>query len=195
VILAALILTLLYVVIITGLQGVVSPAQLQAHSSDALVYTAQAIGGAGWARTLPSALANVSRRFATPVRSSVVTGVLVIALTWVYLLATSVQGAFSAVVNTSGLLFGVFYILTALATITYYRRRIVTSFRDAITVGVLPVGAAVFLGWVLVKSSLSALAAQNWSLLGVLVTGLTLTAMARFGLRSVFFGLPRESDS
>ena len=58
-------------------------------------------------------LANISGRFSTPVNASVATGILIIALTWVYLLAASVQGAFDAVVNVSGLLFGLFYILTA----------------------------------------------------------------------------------
>ncbi len=225
-ILAVVILTLLYVLIITGLQGVVSPARLQNHATAALVYTAQSIGGPGWARVmafalalsviaatgtsivltariiysmasyraLPGRLANVSRRFATPVNASVLTGVLVVALTWVYLLATNVQGAFSAVVNVSGLLFGAFYILTALATIAYYRRRIITSAWDFIVLGVLPTAAAAFLGWVLVRSIQTAPASQNWSLLGVLIAGLALMVFARYGLRSWFFRIRRESS-
>jgi len=40
-----------------GLQGVVSPARLQAHATDALVYTAQALGGSGWAKLMALALA------------------------------------------------------------------------------------------------------------------------------------------
>ena len=64
--------------------------------------------------------------------ASIVTGVCSIALTWVYLLATSVQGAFNAIVTVSGLLFAAFYVLTALATIVYYRRRLVASVRDLI---------------------------------------------------------------
>ena len=62
-----------------------------------------------------------------------------------YLLANSVQDAFTAVIDVSGLLFAVFYILTALATIAYYRRRIVTSARNALVLGVLPLAAAGFL--------------------------------------------------
>jgi len=225
-ILAVLILTGLYVLVITGLQGVVSPARLQAHATTALTYTAQAIAGPGAARVmafalalsviaatgtsivltariiygmasyraLPGRLANVSARFATPVNASLLTGFLIIALTWVYLLATSVQGAFTAVVNVSGLLFAVFYVLTALATLAYYRRRILASPVDAITLGVLPLAAAAFLGWVLARSVLTAPASQNWSLVGVLVTGIALMVFARFGLRSVFFSVRRESD-
>ena len=90
-------------------------------------------------RTLPGFLANVSRRFATPVAASIVVGLLLVALTWVYLLANSVQNAFTAVIDVSGLLFAIFYILTALATVVYYRRRVFTSVWDALILGILPV--------------------------------------------------------
>ena len=56
-IIAVVILTALYELVITGLQGVVPPAQLQAHGSTALVYTAQVIGGPEWARVMAFALA------------------------------------------------------------------------------------------------------------------------------------------
>jgi amino acid transporter len=226
-ILAVLVLTGLYVLAVTGLQGTVSPAELQAHASDALVYTARAVAGPGWARVmafalalsviaatgtsivltariiysmasyraLPGRLANVSARCGTPVSASVLTGVLVIAVTWVYLLAGSVQAAFTAIVDVSGLLFAVFYILTALATITYYRRRILASPLDAVTLGLLPLGAAGFLAWVLARSVQAAPAAQNWSLAGVLATGLLAMLAARYGLKSRFFRLRREAET
>ena len=94
----------------------------------------------------------MSRRFATPVAASILVGVLLIALTWVYLLATSVQNAFNDVIAVTGLLFAIFYIMTALAMIVYYRRRVFGSVRDALILGLLPLGAAGFLGWMLVKS-------------------------------------------
>jgi amino acid transporter len=220
------ILTVIYALAVMGLQGVVPAPQLQAHSTSALVYAAQALGGAGWAkvmalclalsviaatgtnivltaritygmasyRTLPGFLAQVSRRFATPVAASVATGLVLVALTWVYLLATSVQGAFNAVVNVSGLLFAAFYILTALATIIYYRRRLLAGAWDALVLGVLPLGAAVFLAWIIGTSIQDAPAAQNWSLAGIVATGLLAMLVARFGLRSAFFTIPRESD-
>ena len=55
-------------------------------------------------------------------------------------------------IDVTGLLFSIFYILTALAAMTYYRRRITGSPWDFVTVGVLPLGAAGFLGWVFVMS-------------------------------------------
>ena len=226
-ILAVALLTVLYELVLTGLQGVVSPHRLQAHSTDALVYVATTLGGPAWAKVmalalalsviaatgtsivltariiygmaarqvLPRFLADISPRFRTPVAASVVTGVLLVALTWVYLLATSVQGAFNAIVSVSGLLFAAFYVLTALATIVYYRRRLTASVRDFLILGALPLSAAGFLGWVIWTSSWQAPRAQNWSLAGVLVLGAALMLIARFGLRSSFFGARRESSA
>ena len=226
-ILAVALLAVIYTVSMVGLQGVVSPAKLQANSTSALVYVAQALGGGGWAkvmalalalsviattgtgivltarivygmasyRTLPEFLSNVSRRFATPVAASILVGLLILGLSWVYLLTTSVQNAFNDVVAVAGLLFAVFYVLTALATIVYYRRRVLTSAWDALVLGILPLAAAGFLVWVLVRSIQAAPAAWNWSLIGVLGAGLVLMVFARFGLRSSFFQIPRESDN
>jgi amino acid transporter len=118
-------------------------------------------------RALPEFLANVSRRWATPVAASVIVGVLLIGLTWIYLLATSVQNAFNNVIDVTGLLFAIFYMLTALATIVYYRRRVISSFWDAVSLGILPLGAAGFLGWMFVKSVQSAAGAERWSLIGI----------------------------
>jgi hypothetical protein len=119
--------------------------------------------------------------------------VLLIALTWVYLLATSVQNAFSDVIDVTGLLFAIFYILTALATIVYYRRRVIGSFWDAVSLGILPLGAAGFLGWMFVKSLQSAAWQQRWSLIGIVVVGVILMFSARYILQSPFFQIRRES--
>jgi amino acid transporter len=224
VMIAVALLAVIYTLATVGLQGVVSPAKLQANSASALVYIAQALGGSGWGkvmalsvalsaiastgagivitarivygmagqRTLPAFLGTVSRRFATPVWASVVVGVFVIAITWVYLLVTSVQNAFTYVVDATGLLFSAFYVLTALATIAYYRRRIVGRVSDLVWLGVLPLGAAGFLVWIIVKSMLQAGAPENWSILGVVVVGLVLMVVARFWLRSPFFRIRRE---
>jgi amino acid transporter len=144
-------------------------------------------------RVLPSFLGTVNRRFSTPVAASVVVGVLLIAITWIYLLATSVQNAFDSVVNVSGLLFAGFYVMTALATIAYYRRRIIATVWDALLLGILPLAAALFLIWIIFRSMQLAPAQQNWSLVGVIGLGLILLFVARFVLRSPFFQIPRES--
>ena len=226
-IMAVVLLAIIYTLSEVGLQGVVSPAKLQANSSTVLVYAAQALGGSGWAkvmalslalsviattgtgivlsarivygmasyRVLPQFLANVSRRFATPVAASIMVGLLIIGLSWVYLLATTLQNAFTDVVDVTGLLFAIFYILTALATIVYYRRRVFTSLWDAVALGVLPIAAAGFLVWIVVKSLLTAPASQIWSLIGIFGVGLILMLFARLVLRSSFFHIERESDT
>jgi amino acid transporter len=226
VLIAVALLAVIYTLATVGLQGVVSPAKLQANAASALVYIAQALGGGGWGkvmalsvalsaiastgagivitarivfgmarqRVLPPSLAAVSPRFSTPVPASLLVGLFVIAITWVYLLATSVQTAFTDVVDATGLLFSAFYILTALATIVYYRRRIMARPWDLIWLGVLPLAAAGFLGWIIVRSMQQAGAPENWSILAIVGVGVILMFVARFGLRSPFFGIPRESS-
>jgi len=54
---AVALMAVIYTVTQVGLQGVVSPARLQAHATEALVYTAQALGGSGWAKLMALALA------------------------------------------------------------------------------------------------------------------------------------------
>src|SRR6266568_4979424 len=220
-------LAVLYTLAQVGLQGVVSPAKLQANSASALVYVAQALGGGFWAkmmalsiffydaattgtsivlssrivygmasyRALPGFLSNVSPRFHTPAAASILVGLLLIALTWVYLLATPVRRAFNDVIAVTGQLFAIFYIMTALATIVYYRRRVFGGARDALILGLLPLGAAGFLGWMLVRSVQAAQSAQVRSLAAILVAGLLLMLCARFVLRSRFFGIQRERDT
>jgi amino acid transporter len=166
-----------------------------ATTGTGIVVGARIIYGMAGYRALPEFLANVPRRFSTPAAASIVFGILVIALGWVYLLATSVEGAFDDVVYMTGVLFAIFYILTAIACVVYYRRRVVSGAWNAITLGLLPLAAAVFLGYMVVKSVASSPLAQRWSLLGVVVAGLLLMLVAKFVLKSPFFSIQRESDS
>jgi len=224
-VLAVALLIVLYVLPQVGLQGVVSPANLQANSSSALVYVTSALGGGGWAkvmaialtlsvigstgtgivagsriaygmatyRVLPPILGQINRRFATPAIGSIILGIILIAATWAYLLSSSIATVFTQVVSTTGLLFAFFYILTALAAIAYYRRRILSNAWDAVLVGILPLGAAGFLGWVVFRSLQLAAGSERWSLVGIFGAGVIMMFVARFVLRSPFFQVPRES--
>ncbi len=165
-----------------------------ATTGTGIVLGARLVYGMASYRALPGFLSNVSRRYATPVYASIMVGVLIIVLSAVYFLATTVQNAFNDVISVVGFMFSIFYIMTALAAMVYYRRRIFRSFWDAITIGLLPLGAAGFLGWVLVKSILGAGAALNWSLVAIIAIGLVLMLVARFVFRSPFFQIRRESD-
>jgi amino acid transporter len=229
---AVALLAVIYTLVQVGLQGVVSPAKLQANSGSALIYIAQRLGGSGLGQVmalaialsviagtgtgivlaarivygvasygaLPTFLGGVSRRFSTPAPASIVVGVLIAAFSAVYLLAASVQTAFNDIIATLGQLLAILYILTALAALTYYRHRLLASLRNAITLCVLPLGAAGFLGFILYKSIANAWVSastrpQVWSLVGIAGAGLIMMLIARFGLRSVFFQVPRESES
>jgi amino acid transporter len=139
-------------------------------------------------------LGNVSLRFRTPVAATVISGVILIILTWLYLFGTSIQAAFTYVIDITGLLYASFYILTALAAIVYYRRRVFGNFTEFLTLGLLPLGAVAFLGWVIYMTCRASDAAQNWTLAAVAGVGVVLMFVARFGLRSAFFSIPRESD-
>jgi len=158
-----------------------------------IVLSARITYGIASYRALPGVFANVSRRFRTPAVATVVAGVVLLALGWIYLLTTSVQNAFGYVLDNTGILYATFYCITALAAIVYYRRRVVSNWKDALTVGLLPLASIVFLAYVAIKSILTAPAAQNYSLLGFLVAGVVLLIIARFGLRSTFFKIKRES--
>jgi amino acid transporter len=70
--LAVVFLAVIFAAATIGLQGVVSPARLHAHSTSALVYTATALGGAGWAKVMALALA-------LSVIASTGTGIVIIA--------------------------------------------------------------------------------------------------------------------
>jgi amino acid transporter len=223
---AAGLLALLYTLVQVGLQGVVSPAKLRAHSASVLVYTTQAFAGSGWGKVmaaavalsviattgvgialtarimfgmaswqaLPAFLGHVSRRFATPVAASVLTAVLLLGLIWVYILGTSLANVFGDLLSVSSWLTIAFYILTALAMTVFYRRHILIHPRNILTVGVLPLASAAFLGWVLVRSFLLATSAQKWSMVAVIAVGVLLMLLARFAWRSPFFRIVRETD-
>ena len=164
-----------------------------ATTGTGIVLSARIAYGMASYRALPGFLSNVSRRFHTPVAASIIVGLLLIALTWVYLLATPVQDAFSDVIDVTGLLFAMFYILTALATVVYYRRRVFSGFGDFLFLGLLPLGAAGFLGWIFYKSVQTAAPPQIWSLIGIIGLGVIMMLSARFILRSPFFQIRRES--
>src|SRR6266581_4829922 len=225
-VLAAGLLAVLYTLIQVGLQGVVSPSRLRAHSTSVLVYTVQSFAGNGWGRVmataialsviattgvgivltarimygmaswraLPAFLANVSRRYSTPVAASVLTGALLLVLVFAYVLGTSMQNAFNDLLAISAWLTVGFYMFTAMAMTAYYRRQVFAKFSTAVTVGLLPLASVVFLGWVLVRSIQAAPWPQKWSLIGVLGAGVVLMFTARFIWRSPFFGLARESQ-
>jgi len=164
-----------------------------ASTGVAIVVIARMIYGMASHRVLPPVLGNVNRRFSTPAIASIVIGVILIAATWAYLLSTGLANVFTDVIDITGLLYAAFYVLTGLAAIVYYRRRVVSNAWDALLVGLLPLGSCAFLVWIIWKSLASAPASQVWSIVGIVAAGVILMLIARFVLRSTFFQIPRES--
>ena len=160
-----------------------------------IVLSARIAYGIASYRALPSFLANISPRFKTPVIATVLASTILLALGWIYLLTTSVQNAFGYVLNNTGILSATFYCVTALSAMVYYRRRVLSTWQDALTLGILPLASVVFLGYIAIKNILAAPAAQNYSLLGFAVVGIILIFVARFVLKSPFFAIKRESWS
>jgi amino acid transporter len=159
----------------------------------AIVIIARMAYGMATHRVLPPALGIVNRRFSTPVVASLVIGIILIAATWVYLLSTSVANVFTDVIDITGLLYAGFYVLTAISAIVYYRRRVLSNLWDGILVGILPLGAAGFLVWIVEKSLATAPWSQRWSVIGIVAAGLVMMVLARFVLRSPFFRIARET--
>ncbi len=164
-----------------------------ASTGVSIVIIARMIYGMANHRVLPSILGLVSPRFATPAVASVVVGAVLIVVTWIYLLSSSIANAFTQLIDLTGVLYASFYILTALSAIVYYRRRIFSNSWDAVLVGVLPLAAAGFLVWIVVKSTQSAPAPQRWALFAIVGSGVLVMLVARLVLRSPFFQIPRES--
>jgi amino acid transporter len=128
---------------------------------------------------LPGALGNLSPRFGTPVLATIIPGVAFVAVTWVYLLVGSVASAFSALVAGTGILFTSYYILTGFALIAFYRRRVFSSPVNAVMLGVLPLAAAVFLGWIIWKAMAANHANVNWTIAGIVGVGIILMIVVR----------------
>ncbi len=164
-----------------------------ASTGVSIVIIARMIYGMASHRVLPPVLGLVSPRFATPAVASVAVGVVLIAVTWVYLLSSSIANAFTQLIDVTGVLYASFYILTALSAIVYYRRRIFSNAWDAVLVGILPLAAAGFLVWIVAKSTQNAPASQRWALIGIAGSGVVVMLVARLVLRSPFFQVPRES--
>ena len=159
-----------------------------------IVLGARVIYGMASHRVLPPFLGNVNRRFSTPVAASILVGLILLGGTWAYILSTSLANAFNDAIAVTALLYAAFYVLTALAAVVYYWRRVFSNVLDGVILGVLPLAAAGFLGWIFVKSLQAATGPQIWSLVGIVAVGVLLMLIARFVLRPQFFRLRRETE-
>jgi amino acid transporter len=157
-----------------------------------IVITARLVYGMSVRDVLPRSLSNVSPRWRTPVLASVIAGAAMIAAIVVDLLFAGLANIFSDVVGVSGLLFTIFYVMTGLAMMVYYRRRIMASVMDFITLGLLPAGSIVLLGWVFEKTIVQVPRGEVYVIIIVLGTGIVVMLLERWLRNPAFFHVQRE---
>ena len=87
-----------------------------ATTGTGIVVSARIVYGMASYRALPGFLANVSRRFATPVSASIVVGLASSRSAGSTCSPPRSRMPFTDVVDVTGLVFAIFYVLTALAT-------------------------------------------------------------------------------
>jgi len=95
-----------------------------------LVSAARISFSMGSDRVLPPVFGRLNKRFRTPTFATIAFGLFMIGATCVYVLSSSISGAFDVVVSITGVLFALFYAMTGLATAIFYRRLARRSLTD-----------------------------------------------------------------
>jgi amino acid transporter len=153
-----------------------------------------AMGGDG---TLPRALGKTHPVHKTPAVATLLFAGLALIVLWIYVLgSSSVQGAFTNVISSVGLMFALFYAATGLGMAAYYRRLAVRSLRGFIELLTVPVLSAAFLLWVVVKSvpGLGGWTSTVMKLAYVMIgIGVVLMIIARLRRSSDYFSRPIEA--
>jgi amino acid transporter len=140
-------------------------------------------------RLVPKVFGQLHPRFRTPAFGTIFFAVVTIIVTWASVYSSSVADAFNTIVATTGVLYGAFYAISAVTNTWYYRSQLRSGAGNLISVGLLPLAAAGFLVWIIVKSVAAFSRGENLTLAGVLVTGIAVLAFAQVVKRSPFFRL------
>jgi amino acid transporter len=156
------------------------------------VITARLVYGMSSRDVLPRSLSNVSPRWRTPVLASVLAGAAIIAAIVVDLKFAGLSNIFSDVVGVSGLLFTIFYVMTGLAMMVYYRSRITASVIDFLTLGLLPTASIVLLGWVFAKTIVGVPLGEVYTIYSVVGSGIAVMILVRLLRNPAFFHVRRE---
>jgi amino acid transporter len=119
----------------------------------AIIGTARVAYSMARDRVLPRRLGTINPRFRTPAFATLLLGGSMMVLALIDIFATSVSSAMTTIINTSGVLYAVFYAVTGIAAAWYYRRLLLQSAKNAIMLGVLPLAGAALLIWVAVKGT------------------------------------------
>ena len=106
---------------------------------------------------------------------------------------TSVATAITNLVTVSGFLYSLFYAITGLAAAWFYRRFIGRSVKDALILGLMPIGGAALLLWVAYKGVIGLSSTEALILGGVGVVGVMMLIVARTVYKSPIFQIKAEA--
>jgi len=129
-------------------------------------------------RVLPRRLGSISVRYRTPAFATLLLGGSMMVLAIIDVFATSVASAMNVIINTSGVLYAIFYAVTGLAAAWYYRRLLFQSANNALMLGLLPIAGAALLIWVAVKGIQGLTLAERNGLIGIAVVGVIMMIIA-----------------
>jgi len=129
-------------------------------------------------RVLPRRLASINPRFRTPAFATLLLGGSMIVLGVIDVFATSVSSAMTTIINTSGVLYAIFYAVTGIAAAWYYRRLLFQSAKNVIMLGVLPLAGAALLIWVAVKGTQVLTQGEQNALIVIAVLGVIMMIVA-----------------
>lgn len=163
----------------------------------ALVSGARIAYAMGADRTLPGRLGKLHPRHRTPATATLLFAGLGLVVLWIYVLGSgSVQGAFSSVVGSVGLMFALFYAATGVGMAIYYRRLAVTGALAFAELLLVPVASAGFLLWVAWKS-VPGLGGWGGSVMKIAYAmiglGIALMIIGRFRRQSDYYTRPTEA--
>jgi amino acid transporter len=132
----------------------------------------------GTDRLLPPQFGELHPRYRTPAFGTVLFAGITIVVTAASVYSSSVANAFAEIVATTGVLYGGFYAISAVTNTWYFRSQLRDGFANLMLVGILPLAAAGFLVWIIVKSVAAFTRGENLTLVGVIVSGLVMLAVA-----------------
>jgi amino acid transporter len=143
---------------------------------------------------LPRRFGQLNPRYRTPAFGTILFAVITIAITCTSVYSSSVADAFAEIIATTGVLYGTFYAISAVTGTWYFRSQMRGGAGNVLLVAVLPLAAAAFLAWIIVKSVADFTQTENLTLLGIIASGVVMLVIAE-KKRSPYFQLSRAQYS
>jgi amino acid transporter len=179
------------VMIVAVLLSIVGATQTALVAGSRIAF---AMGGDG---TLPRSLGRAHPVHKTPAVATLLFSGLALIVLWIYLLgSSSVQGAFTSVVSSVGLMFALFYAATGIGMAVYYRKLALRSVAGFLELMLVPAASAVFLLWVVWKSvpGLGGWAGKDLKIVYVMLAiGVILLFVAKARRQTDYFDRPVEA--